>query len=186
MLIEGHDKNHKNTNVEIKKGQMAVTTCSAINKATRKGDAYNWNAILAAGIGATDCMLMVRNLSPNRLLVINKISTWVDVHTAIDVHIGTSSTSYSAGAAGIAVTGVNLNTSSNKVADANAYSDDDSVGAGDIICTLMTPEAGTNCPLIEFPTNDGIILGTNGFIGLDLIVDAAAFECNITGYFIDA
>jgi len=185
MLIEGHDKNNVSTHVEVKKGQMAVTTASPINKATVRGDAYNWNAVSAAGVGATDCLLMVRNLSPTRLLVINRIYVWADVSTALDVHLIISSATFGAGAAQVAVVGVNLNTSSNKVPDADAHSDDDNVGQGDIICTLMTNETSTTQFAINFPTNDAIVLGTNGCIGVDAVADVAAFECTITGYFID-
>ena len=40
MLIEGHDKNHNNSFVAVKNGQMAVVTASPMHKATVKGDAF--------------------------------------------------------------------------------------------------------------------------------------------------
>jgi hypothetical protein len=165
--------------------ELSVTTTSEIHKATLRGDAYAWNAI-SANIDATDCMLMVRNLSATRLLVINRIYVWVDVPTGIDVHLSTNATAFSAGGAGVAVTGVNLNTASNKVADAEGYSDDASVTQGTIITTLHNNELTTDVHAIDFITNDEIVLGKNGCIGVDDIVEPAAFECTIIGYFIDA
>ncbi len=186
MLIEGSDKNNKSTNVEVKNGQMAVITASPFNRAAINGDAYSWAAVSAAGVGAGDTLLMVRNLSPNRLLVINRFYVYSDVPTALDVHLQTNSTAFSAGGAGTAVVGVNLNTTSNKVADAGGYSDDDSVTQGSIILTLHSNEAAATQFSIDFPTDDTIVLGTNGCIGIDAVADAAAFECSIVGYFIDA
>jgi hypothetical protein len=168
-----------------KRNELSVTTVSEIHKAALNGDAYAWNAI-SANIDATDCMLMVRNLSPTRLLVINRIYAWVDVATAIDVHISTNATAFSAGGVGAAVVGVNLNTSSNKVADAGGYSDDAGVTQGTIITTLHTNELATDVFGIDFRTNDEIVLGTNGCIGVDDITEPAAFECTIIGYFIDS
>lgn len=183
MLIE--DGQGSGSKLAVKANEMSVITTSEINKAAVRGDAYAWNAV-TSNIDATDCMLMVRNLSPNRLLVINRIYVWVDVATAIDVHISTNATTFSAGGVGAAVVGVNLNTSSAKVADAGAYSDDAGVTQGTIITTLHTNELATDVFGIDYQTNDEIVLGTNGCIGVDDITEPAAFECTIIGYFIDA
>lgn len=180
MFIEGSS----GKKAAIPDGELAVTTASEINKAVLRGDAFAWNAI-SADIGTTDCMLMVRNLSPNRLLVINRIYAWADVAGAYDIHISTNATAFSAGGSGTAVVGVNLNTSSAKVADAGGYSDDAGVTQGTIINTLYSNELATEVNGIDFVTNDEIILGTNGCIGVDMIAEAAAFECTIIGYFID-
>jgi len=167
-------------------GELSVVTTSEINKAALKGDAYAWNAV-AADLDATDCALMVRNLSPNRLLVINRIYVWVDVATMIDIHITTDATAFAAGAVGVAVVGVNLNTSSAKVADAGGYSDDTGVAQGSIITTRHTNELATDVFGIDYQTNDEIVLGTNGCIGADVITEpgATGFECTFIGYFID-
>ena len=157
---------------------------SAIHDACLRGDAYAWNAV-SADIDATDCMLMVRNNSATRWLVINRIYVWVDVATAIDIHISTNATAFSAGGAGAAVVGVNLNLTSAKIADAGGYTDDAGVTQGTIITTLHTNETATDVHAIDFPTNDDIVLGTNGCIGVDDITEPEAFECTILGYFID-
>lgn len=168
-----------------KDNELSIVTTSVIHQACLRGDAYAWNAV-TGNIDTTDNMLTVRNLSPTRLLVINRIYAWADVATAFDVHISTNATAFAAGGIGAApVTGVNLNTSSNKVADAGGYSDDTGVTQGTIITTLHTNELATDVFGIDYRTNDEIVLGTNGCIGVDDITEPAAFECTIIGYFID-
>jgi hypothetical protein len=180
LLIEdGHGSGSK---MAVTKGAASVTTMSAIAKATLRGDAYAWNSV-SADINTTDILISVRNLSQDRLLVVNRIYAWVDVPAQLTIHITTSATAY---ATGTAVVGVNLNTSSAKVADAGAYTDDDGVSQGSIIATLHTNEATADIFPIDFPTNDCIILGTNGIISVDCIGELAAFEATIIGYYIDA
>lgn len=179
MIIE--DGKGTGSKLGVKDGQALVTTMSAIQKATLRGDAYAWNSI-SANIDATDVLLTVRNLSNERMLVINRLYVYVDVPTALDIHITTSATAF---ATGTAVVGVNLNTSSAKVADAEAYTDDDGISQGSIILTLQTNELTTDIHPIDYPTNDCIVLGTNGLISIDCIVESVAFECSIVGYFID-
>ena len=185
MIIEGSDKDNNVSHVAINKGQMAVTTASAINKAVLKGDAFMWNAV-SYDITAADTILTVRNLSPNRLLVINRLYAYTDVPGNYDVHIQTVATTFTT-TQGAVVVGVNLNTGSNKVADADAISDEEAIAAqGSIIITLATAELTTAQAAIDFPTNDAIVLGTNGRIAIDASSEAALCEASIVGYFIDA
>jgi hypothetical protein len=179
MIIE--DGKGTGSKVGVRGNEALVSTMSAIQKATLRGDAYAWNSV-SADIDATDVLISVRNLSNERLLVINRLYVWVDVATALDIHTTTSSTAF---ATGTAVTGVNLNTSSNKVADAEGYTDDDGVAQGSIICTLHTNETATDVFAIDWPTNDGVILGTNGIFSCDCVEELGAFEATVIGYFID-
>lgn len=184
MLIEGHDKDHNNSLVEVKKGQMQVNTASALHKAALRGDAYAWNAV-NYDITADDTLLTVRNLSPNRLLVINRMYMYTDVEGIYDIHIQTVTTAFTQ-TAGAVVVGVNLNTSSNKVADADAISDEEAIAAqGTIILTLRSNELTSDQFGIAFQTNDAIVLGTNGRIAIDASAAAAACDATIIGYFID-
>ncbi len=159
---------------------------SAIHEASLNGDAYSWHAV-SSDVDTTDCILMVRNLSRTRLLVINRIYMWADVPTALEVALTRSSTAYSAGGVGVAVVGVNLNTSSNKVADADAYADDASVAQGSLIHTFETNETTGDEFGIDYQTEDTIVLGNTGAIGVDITAEpgAAGVECTIIGYFID-
>ncbi len=182
MLIE--DGKGSGSKLAVIDNQADVLTTSAINQATLRGDAFAWNAI-SSNIDTTDVALYVRNLSQDRLLVINRIYVYSDIATAFDIHLQTSATAF--GAAGTAVVGVNLNTSSAKVADAGAYSDDDNVSSGSIIITLHSNELTSDQFGIDYKTNDEIILGTNGLIGVDIVAEiVAGYECTIIGYYIDA
>ncbi|KKN58278.1 hypothetical protein LCGC14_0553580 [marine sediment metagenome] len=157
------------------------TVVTALHEATLNGDAYAWNSV-SANIDATDVLLTVRNLSQTRPLVINRIYAWVDVPSALDIHIQTSTTAF---ATGTVVTGVNLNSTSSKAADAEAYTDDDGISQGTIVATLHTNEATADIFPIDFLTNDSIVLGTNGICSIDGIAEMLVFECTFIGYFID-
>lgn len=180
MLIE--DGKGTGSKLAVVDNQAEVLTSSPINQAVLRGDAYAWNAI-TSDIGVNDCALYVRNLSQDRLLVINRIYVWADVPTQIPIHLQTSSTAFDTGAA---VVGVNLNTSSAKVADAGAQSDSDAPTVGTLILSLRNNETTGDEFGIDYQTNDEIVLGTNGLIGVDIVADCAAYECTIIGYFIDA
>ena len=183
MLIE--DGTGSGSKLGVKKGEVLVTTMSAIQKATLRGDAYAWNAV-SYDITAADTILTVRNTSQDRLLVINRLYMWTDVPGSYDIHIQTIATAFST-SNGAVVTGVNLNTSSAKVADAGAISDEEAITSqGSIILTLMSNEATADQFAINFPTNDAIVLGTNGRIAIDAAAASAACEATIIGYFIDA
>jgi len=184
MIIEGSDKYHNVSQLEIHKGQMQVNTASAFHKAALRGDAFTWNAV-AYNSGANETLITVRNLSPNRLLVIHRMYMYTDVEGIYDIHIQTVTTAFTT-TSGAVIVGVNLNTSSNKVADADAISDETAIAAqGTIILSLRTNELTTDQFSIDFPTNDSIILGTNGRIAIDSSAAAATCDATITGYFID-
>lgn len=181
MLIE--DGKGTGSKLAIVDNQAEVLTTSPIHQAVLRGDAFAWNAV-SSNIDVDDVMLYVRNLSPDRLLVINRIYAYNDIAGTLDVHLQTSAAAFGTGTA---VVGVNLNTSSAKVADGEGYADDDSVSSGTIILTLATNELTSDQFSIDYQTNDEIILGTNGLIGVDTKVETVAgYECTIIGYFIDA
>ena len=165
--------------------ELLANAPTALHKAAIRGDAFVWNA-LSYDITAADTILTVRNTSTDRLLVINNIYMNTDVNGFYDIHIQTVATAFTT-TNGAVVTGVNLNTSSNKVADAGAISDEEAIAAqGSIIATLRSNEATADQFSIDFKTNDAIVLGTNGRIAVDASAAAATCECTIVGYFIDA
>ena len=155
---------------------------SALHEASLNGDAYSWNAV-SADIDATDTALLVRNDSSSRLLVIEKLYVWSDVATAVDVHF-TNGAAFTP--AGTAVTGVNLNRSLVKVADATAKADETANTQGNIFLTLHSNELATDQFGIDYDFKGGVVLGKNGCIAADIVAEPTAFECTIIGYFIDA
>ena len=160
--------------------QLKVTTASAIHEAALRGDAFSWNSVSYVP-AAGDTILLVNNDSDSRLLVINRIYLYSDVPTAVDIHFPAAATW-----AGTAVTGVNLNRTSNKVAPAASYTDETGNTQGTICITLHTNEVATDQFSIDFPTGDAIVLGEDDSIGIDLVANAGEEECTIIGYYIDA
>ncbi len=168
-----------------KNNELVVTTASAFHKAALRGDAFMWNTV-DYNSGTDETLITVRNLSPKRLLVINRMYMYTDVEGIYDIHIQTVTTAFTT-TSGAVIVGVNLNTSSNKIADADAISDETAIAAqGTIILTLRTNELTTDQFGIEYLTNDAIVLGTNGRIAIDSSAAAATCDATITGYYIDA
>lgn len=158
---------------------------SAFHEATLLGNAYSWHAetaVLAAG----DTALAVGNESKTKLLVIAKCYVACDLDTQVDFHFPAYPTW-----AGTAVTGVNLNRSSNKVADATAYADETGNTQGSIFLTGFQHEATAAQATTAVPEwynfEDAIILGEHDVFAVDVIENTTArFECTIYGYYIDA
>jgi hypothetical protein len=179
MIIEDSTGSSSGAKV-TKDNALRVTTASAICEASLRGDAYSWNSV-SYNMTAADTVLLIANESPTRLLVINRIYVWSDVPTSIDVHFPAKATW-----TGTAVTGVNLNRASSKVAAATAITDETGQATqGPIYITLQTNEATGAQFAIDFYTDDVPILGKDDAIGVDMAGNAAAYECTIIGYFID-
>ncbi len=158
---------------------------SAIHEATLKGDAYSWNSI-SADLIAADTALIVCNESRTQLLVIHSCYICCDLPTFVDFHLTHPGTW-----AGTAVTGVNLNNASNKIAAATAYADETGHTQGDIILTAAATEHTVGEESTVEPEtynfDDAIILGEHDCFGVDVVGNTAArFECTIIGYYIDA
>ncbi len=158
---------------------------SALHEATLKGDAYSWNAI-SADLIAADTAMLIGNESKTQLLVIHSCYIACDLATFVDFHLTHPGTW-----AGTAITAVNLNRGSNKLAAATAYADETGASQGDIILTgaIMVHFNGqeSTCEPVTYNFEDSIILAEHDCFGVDVVGNTAArFECTIIGYFIDA
>lgn len=159
---------------------------SALHDASLRGDAYAWNAV-SANIDTTDCMLLVSNDSSLKWLVIEHAYVRGDIAGQIDFKI-TSTVGLTL--AGTAVVGVNLNRTSNNIADATAFSDETQSAATTVFFTyyqhLAVNAQGTTSPLARIDFHGAVILGEDTAIGMDTILEpAAGFEATFIGYFID-
>ena len=157
---------------------------AAIHEATLKGDAYSWNSV-SADLAAADTALAVGNESSTRLLVIAGCYIACDLATQVDFHFPAYPTW-----AGTAVTGVNLNRASTKIAPATAYTDETGNTQGAIFLTgyhyISTVGQESTCPPVWYSFDDAVILGEHDIIGVDVVENTAArFECTLIGYFID-
>lgn len=148
--------------------------------AVEAGDAYSW-ANATYNYTAADTVLAVQNDSPTRDLVITKIIATGDAATELVVH-----TSSSVAMAGTAVTGVNLNRSSSKVAPATAKADETGNGqaAASYSGKVLTGRFAANGQL-EFNVDGAIVIPQGWNIGADYITVGAACNMVILGYFRD-
>lgn len=166
---------------------LKVYAPTGIHAATLRGDAYAWNAV-SGDRAATDCLLLIQNTAPDRLLVVNKIMMRGDIAGEMTVK---SCAMAGLTAAGTAVLGINLNSSSANVAPVVAYSHETQSLGTDILFTwyqhLEVAAAGTTSPMAYLDLDDAVVVGYNKAIGIDTILEpAAGFEASIIGYFIDA
>jgi hypothetical protein len=157
---------------------------SLIHEATLLGNAYAWNSV-AADLVAEDTALAVGNESKTMNLVMHGCYIRCDLATQVDFHFPAYPTW-----AGTAVTGVNLNRASTKVADATAYTDETGNTQGAIFLTgyhyISTIAQTTTCPAEFYDFKDAVILGEHDICAVDVIEETAAtFECTFIGFFID-
>lgn len=158
-----------------------AVSISPIQEASLKGDAFSWNAI-NANIDTGDTALLVRNDSTTQYLVIDRIYVWTDVSSDIDIHL-TDGAAFTP--TGTAVTGVCLNRSKPKTAQATAKADETANTQGNIILTLQCNETATDIFAIDYDLKGALILDQNDCVAVDIVDEPGAFECTIWGYYID-
>ena len=183
MRINGDTGNNAGVSDALQLQTRAVSV-SAIHEASLSGQAFSWNAV-TYDPDAADTALLVRNDSPTKNLVIERVYFRCDTATAFDIHIVTASFTI---AGTLAVTGVCLNKSSPTVADATAYGDETGNTQGDIILTGYAPLAVNAQATTSLPQDvnlaGSVILGQNQAIGVDIVTASTAVECTIVGYFL--
>ena len=184
MRIEGNTYTAEVTaDSQLKTRSVMVTP---LHEASLSGNAFAWNAI-SANIDTTDCMLLVSNTSDSQNLVIDHCYVQGDIAGQIDFKLCDTT---GLTLAGTAVTGVNLNRTSGKVAPASAFADETASPAATVFFTfyqhLNVNAQTTTAPITRINFDSAIILGKNQAIGIDTILEpAAGFEATIIGYYID-
>ena len=158
----------------------AITQSSIHFTSENYGLAFGWTAISAA-LAVNDTALLVCNTDPNRAMHVDSIYIYSDTPTQVKIHFPV----YSASFTGTAVTGLNMNRTSNIVALAQSFADEttNALVAGNVILTLATNELTGDQFGITMRDVDGIVLGYHDSIAVDVVAGAAAFECTIWGYY---
>ena len=146
--------------------------------ALEKGDAYSWTS-LTYDPDAHDTILGVENSDANRTLYVEKIFFTGDTASQIQVFTAKGTTM-----TGTAVTGVNLNRNSGKIALASAKADEtgntaQAGGYEHLICTHVV--AANLITVIEI--NGGVGLVNGEMIGVDYTTAATAANCSIWGWY---
>ena len=159
-------------------GRGEVRADVALENASGKKLAFLWHSV-PYDPAAADTILAVKNTSSTRLL--NLTDLWINngaTASEYQVHILTASYT----SAGTAVTGVNLNPSSSKAAEATAHADETGNTQGTRIHTTYLPVDATRHIDLR-----GWSLGQNVAIAVDIVADGGGEQSvSIVGYYGDS
>jgi len=120
---------------------------------------YTWSH--SYNSGANDTILWLKNTSTTKNLIIEKIVLSSDTTTHFIIHFPSTTASPT----GTAITGTNINRSSNNSAEATAYGDETGNTRGVVMAQGIILN---NTPAI-MPIDGSIILGVNDEIGIDFV-----------------
>lgn len=137
------------------------------------GLAFSWSNV-SYDYDAGDTILLLKNTSPTKSLIIDAIEVGGDAATIAIAHFPVCETP-----TGTAIVGVNLNRQSGKVAEAVAKGDESTNSLGDIHRNLYIVAAQSKA----HPTKGAIVLGLNDCIAIDFVTNGAACYCSIEGYY---
>jgi len=137
------------------------------------GQSFSWSNA-TYNYTALDTILLVKNTSTTLDLIINSILCSGDAETEVIVHCPTCTTP-----TGTAVTGVNLNRKSARVAEATAKANETTNSQANVISRFRINGNST-----EITNGTGsIVLGKNDCIAVDYTTVGTACNVTILGYF---
>ena len=136
-------------------------------------EAYAWSNV-TYDYDAADTVILIKNTSATKKLHFTYAHIGGDTATEVQIHLCTC-----ASPTGTAITGVNLNRTSDNVAPATAIGDETTNTQGDIVWHGLIV-AATSLMNIEL---DGVILGQNQCLGIDFVTNGAACYATVHGYF---
>jgi hypothetical protein len=139
------------------------------------GQGYSW----VSGTydpDAGDTILLVKNTSTTKVLLIDKIYISTDTETRVIVHAPTTNVTV----AGTTITGTNLNVISANVADATAARDETGNTQGALLWSGEV-QATSDPYVIDF--GSALILGTNNSVGVDFVAATTACDVTIVGHY---
>lgn len=154
---------------------LAVTETELISE-SEDGNAYSWSNI-SYDYAAADTILLVRSDSPTAVLHIDHIYLHGSTATEVVIHSPTATFT----PAGTAVTGVNLNRTSGKVALATAKANETGNVQGAVLWRGAIAGAGVDSVMIDI--GSAIVLGNEQSIGVDYVTDGTAARVTIIGHY---
>lgn len=140
-----------------------------------KGEAFSW-ASDTYSAAQDDTILLVKNTATDKELHIEAIWVSANADTRVLVHLPTANVTV----AGTTITGVNLNTGSSNVAEAEAARDETGNSLGDLI---WSGEIQAIDLPYKLPLQGVLILKKNKSVGVDFTVAATACDVTIMGYY---
>ena len=181
MIIEGGTGTGHKAKVDSQNRLYTFSTSeSEMHFASESGNAYSWTAV-AANIDAGDTAMLLCNIDPDRKLHIDMVYLYSDVPTQFKFHYP----AYNASFTGTAVTGLNFNRTSSKIALANCYADEtaNTFSAANVFLTIRSNELTSDQFGSEIQFRNSVILGYHDSLAIDIIAESEAFEATIWGYF---
>ena len=139
------------------------------------GLAFSWTNA-SYDYDAGDTIILIKNTSTTHNLIIDDIIIAGDTATIATVHFPVCDTP-----TGTSITGVNLNRTSGKTADATAIGDETTNSQGPIYHNIFIEANKT----YEHDAGDSIVLGTNNCIAVDFVANGTAAYCTIEGFFLE-
>lgn len=136
------------------------------------GNSFTWSH--SYDHDAADTILLVSNSSASLNLIVHAIFISADTATRFVVHSPAYPT-----LAGSAVTGVNTNRTSGKVADAEAYGDE----TGNTQANILMNGSVIGNATVALPVSGSIILGYHDCIAIDLVTAGTLGQVTIAGYY---
>lgn len=176
MGIQIEDGKGSGQNAGIKDNRLNVS--SRINSrmyyvSRDDGIAFTWSNT-TYDYDALDTILLVKNTSSTKKLVIERISVGGSTATEVIIHCPTCTTP-----TGTSITGTNTNRTSANVAEATAISDETTNTQSNKITSVKIN--GSNSGFLN--VNGAIILGQNDCIAIDFVTDGTACYATIQGYY---
>lgn len=174
MLIQ--DGTGSNQSAQVVDNKVAVTSRSnnrLFYMSKDRQDAYSWQNV-TYDYAAADTILLVKN-TDSRALYIQEVAFSGDTATEVVIHCPSPVTTPT----GTAVTGVNLNRQSAKVALATAIANETTNTLANAIKRSFMLASTDNRILFD----GAVVLGQNQSIAVDFVANGGAALVTITGWF---
>jgi hypothetical protein len=163
---------------DVDSSNRLLTSSAVLSRAAQnardKGELYSWTTA-TYNYDAADTILLVRNDSATKSLYIESVVFSGDTASEWKVHVSTTAIT----AAGTAVTGVNLNLTSNNSADATAKADETGNSIGSVIHGAFVLASTAS----RQDYGGALVLPQNGWVGVDVVTNGAAAVASIVGWF---
>ena len=176
MIIEDGSGNGFKAKVDSdKRVQTKSVVVQTLTDAILEGWGFSW-VFTGYNYDAADTVFFLRNDDKDKLLIVDAIELYCDTATKVQVHIPANPT-----AAGTAITGTNLNRSSNRAPEATAKQDETGNTQGTIIKNTYIAANGLLNLLRE---NECVVLQQNQCIGVDLVTVGTMAYGQIIGHYV--
>jgi hypothetical protein len=163
---------------EVVDNALSMEPRSAFAQAVLDGRAFAWTMV-TYDPDAHDTIIAVQNTHPTKSLRIHRIHISSDTASQIQVFVASGVTM-----AGTAITGVNLNRGSGRLAQATAKADETGNGeqASSYPTLMFRAQLAANTQFTH-ETDGGIILPYNIMLGVDLTTAATGADGAIIGWY---